>query len=122
MSKYAEIQAKISELQKQADQVYASEKKSVIADIKEKIKIYGLTAADLGLAKKSESGKSSAPKSSSKTSAKSKSKSKASKSKKAAPQFVGPNGETWSGGRGKRPAWVNEILAAGGDIERYRVK
>src|SRR5690606_36514721 len=109
------IQAKISELQKQADQVYASEKKSVIADIKEKIKIYGLTAADLGLAKKSESGKSSAPKSSTKSSAKSKSKSK---SKKAAPQFVGPNGETWSGGRGKRPAWVNEILAAGGDLEQ----
>ena len=121
MSKYAEIQAKISELQKQADEVYASEKKSAVAQVKELIKLYGLSIAEVGLDKtagaaKAKAGvkrKAAAPQKGRKTKA-------ATKAKKAA--FVGPNGETWGGGRGKRPAWVNEILNAGGDIEQYRVK
>jgi DNA-binding protein H-NS len=45
---------------------------------------------------------------------------KAAKAAPAAPKYRGSNGETWGGGRGKRPAWVNAILAAGGDIEQYR--
>lgn len=121
MSKYAEIQAQISELQKQADQVYASEKKSAIAQIKELIKAYGLSAADVGLEKKAGADKAASKPGRKSAAAKPGRKPKAvTKAKKAA--FVGPNGETWAGGRGKRPAWVNEILAAGGDIEQYRVK
>jgi DNA-binding protein H-NS len=126
MSKYAEIRAKITELQKQADEVYASEKKAAIADIREKIKTYGITAAEIGLEKKAGAAKTSTAKRSVKAaSAKTTSAKPARKTKAAAKtsvvQFVGPNGETWSGGRGKRPAWVNEILAAGGDMEQYRV-
>ena len=30
------------------------------------------------------------------------------------------NDNTWSG-RGKRPAWVNAILEAGDDLEKYRI-
>jgi DNA-binding protein H-NS len=115
MSKYAEIQAKISELQKQADQVYASEKKAAVTQVKDLIKLYGLSAAEVGLVK-SKAIKTT-PKPARKTAA---TKGKRAAAKKAA--FVGPNGETWGGGRGKRPAWVNEILASGGDIEQYRVK
>lgn len=117
MSKYAEIQAKITELQKQADEVYTSEKKAAIADIKDKIKTYGITAVDIGLEKKASAAK---PARKSKAAVKTKTTAKTKPKTKSA-AFVGPNGETWSGGRGKRPAWVNEILAAGGDIEQYRV-
>lgn len=124
MSKYAEIRAKITELQKQADEMYVSEKKAAIADIKEKINTYGITAAEIGLDKKARTPKAAAAKPARKAGAASKPKAAAkiktaAKSKTA--QFVGPNGETWGGGRGKRPAWVNEILAAGGDLEQYRV-
>lgn len=33
--------------------------------------------------------------------------------------YVGPNGEVWSG-RGKHPAWVKEALAAGKSLESFR--
>lgn len=36
-------------------------------------------------------------------------------------KYRGPNGETWGGGRGRKPTWVQEIVDAGGDIEKYRV-
>ena len=36
-------------------------------------------------------------------------------------KYRGPNGETWSGGRGRKPGWVQAILDAGGDIEKYHV-
>ena len=31
------------------------------------------------------------------------------------------NGNTWSGGRGRVPDWVKSVKAAGGDIEKFRV-
>jgi DNA-binding protein H-NS len=122
MSKYAEIRAKITELQKQADEMYVSEKKAAIADIKEKIKTYGITAAEIGLDKKAAATKAPASKRTSKAATQKPARKSKSSAKAKSVAFVGPNGETWSGGRGKRPAWVNEILAAGGDIEQYRKK
>lgn len=44
----------------------------------------------------------------------------ASEKAPAAIKYRGPNGETWSGGRGRKPAWIQKILDAGGDIEKYR--
>ena len=124
MSKYAEIRARITDLQKQADEMYVAEKKAAIADIKEKIRVYDITAADIGLVKKTRGASAAkaatkAPKAAAgtkKAATKAKPKAKAS-----AVQYQGPNGETWGGGRGKRPNWVNAILAAGGDIEDYRL-
>jgi DNA-binding protein H-NS len=123
MSKYEEIRSKINELQKQADELFAAEKKAAIADIKDKIKLYGLSAADVGLAPKvAKEPKVANPARAAKTSvAKSTKAAKAAKTAPAAPKYRGPNGETWGGGRGKRPHWVNEALAAGVDLETYRV-
>ncbi|TFH72256.1 H-NS histone family protein [Gammaproteobacteria bacterium LSUCC0112] len=122
MSKYAEIRAKITELQKQADEIYVSEKKAAIADIKDKLKTYGITAAEIGLEKKPVVDKPSKAASVKKAAAAKPARKSKATAKPSAAQFVGPNGETWGGGRGKRPAWVNAILAAGGDMEQYRVK
>jgi len=36
-------------------------------------------------------------------------------------KYRGPNGETWGGGRGRKPAWVQAILDAGGNIEKFKV-
>ncbi|MDO5532414.1 H-NS family nucleoid-associated regulatory protein [Sutterella sp.] len=33
-------------------------------------------------------------------------------------KYVGPNGETWTG-RGRRPAWLRELLAAGHGLEEF---
>ena len=57
MATYQEIVQKISELQKQAEEIKAREQASVIADIREKIEQYGLTAEDLGFGGKAVAGK-----------------------------------------------------------------
>lgn len=104
MSTYAELQAQIKKLQEQAEQVKAKELETVIADIKQKITEYDLTAEQLGLG--------SAPK---KTTKKAAGKDSTVMYKKG--------DQTWSGAaRGRKPDWVKEILDAGGDIEQYRVK
>jgi len=36
-------------------------------------------------------------------------------------KYKNANGETWAGGLGRKPRWVADILAQGGDIEQYRV-
>ena len=36
------------------------------------------------------------------------------------PKYKGPNGELWTG-RGRRPKWVEEILAANGNLDQYLV-
>jgi DNA-binding protein H-NS len=126
MSKYAEIRARISDLQKQADDMYVSEKKAAIVDIKEKIRIYDITAAEIGLVKKTRA-KAAKPAAKAGRAAKTTTKAakapkaKAAAKKPAPPKYQGPNGETWAGGRGKRPGWVNEILAAGGNIDDYLI-
>jgi DNA-binding protein H-NS len=127
MSKYAEIRARISDLQKQADDMYVSEKKAAIADIKEKIRIYDITAAEIGLVKKTRAKAAAKPAAKTGRAAKvttkatAAPKAKTAVKKPAPPKYQGPNGETWAGGRGKRPGWVNEILAAGGDMEDYKI-
>jgi DNA-binding protein H-NS len=141
MSKYEEIRSKINELQKQADELFVAEKKAAIADIKDKIRLYGLSAVDVGLAPKgAKEPKVAKPARAAKPSAVKSAKAaagvkaekavkatkavkaaKAAKTVPAAPKYLGPNGETWGGGRGKRPQWVNAALAAGVDLEKYRV-
>ena len=84
----------------EAEQMRQKEISDVVADIKEKMKAYGLTAQDLGL-----SGGSRKPSA----------KSSGSKTIK----YRGPNGETWSGGRGRKPLWVTAALKAGKKIEDF---
>lgn len=36
------------------------------------------------------------------------------------PKFRGPNGETWAG-RGRKPKWLDEALAAGRKIEEFAI-
>ena len=80
MASYSELMAQAQNLMAQAEQARKDELASVIADIKAKMKQFGITAADLGGAS-SGAGK------------------KAGKSKSGAPaKYRGPNGELWAGG------------------------
>lgn len=104
MTSYADLQAQIKKLQDQAEKQKAKELESVIAGIKQQIAEYGLTAEQLGLAP-----------------------ARKKTVKKAAAKIavvMYRNGDlTWSGAaRGRKPGWVKEIMDAGGDIEKYRVK
>jgi DNA-binding protein H-NS len=104
MPTYIEIQKQIEQLRAQAEQVRLSELASVISEVKAKIKQFGLTAKDLGLA----TGKSGGP--------------VARSSAKSTPMFQNASGQTWSGGRGRKPDWVKAILNTGGSMEEFRIK
>ncbi|WP_213956362.1 MULTISPECIES: H-NS family nucleoid-associated regulatory protein [unclassified Variovorax] len=94
----------IAQLRKQAEELRNQERASVIDDIRAKIAEYGLSAADLKLVTRGAAGKRSgaAP-------------------AKAAVKYRGPNGEGWSGGRGRKPRWVTEALAAGKSLSDFEI-
>jgi DNA-binding protein H-NS len=101
MATYSELMAQAQALMAQAEQARKDELASVIADIKAKMKQYGITVADLGTAS---SGK------------------KVGKSKStAAAKYRGPNGELWAGGPGRKPEWVRAVLAKGESLDSYRI-
>lgn len=99
MATYSELVSQAQALMAQAEQVRKQELAQVIADIKAKMKEYGITLEDLG----GQSGKKGAGKS------------------KSAAKYRGPQGELWSGGPGRKPDWVKTVLAEGKDIESFRI-
>lgn len=101
MATYSELMSQAQALMAQAEQVRKQEMGDVIADIKAKMKQYGITVDDLATGasgRKSVVGKSKAP-----------------------AKYRGPNGELWSGGPGRKPEWVKTVLAAGGNLDDYLI-
>lgn len=103
MPTYLELKAKADKLMAEAEELRVKELDGLIADIKEKIKANGLTARDLGFV------------------AGSKKKSAATPPAKPARCYRGPNGEIWSGGRGRKPNWVSEALAKGKKLDDFAI-
>lgn len=95
----------IAQLRAQADELRNHERAGVIDELRQKIAEYGLTAADLKLTTRA-AGK----------------RAVAAAPVKAAAKYRGPTGETWSGGRGRKPRWVTEALAAGKSLSDYEIK
>jgi DNA-binding protein H-NS len=97
---YQQIQKQIQQLQRQADALRDSEIKGVVDRIKVAIAHYGLTAAHLGLDSVS-------------------SKVAKKKAARSSAQFSDGAGNVWSG-RGPRPRWLRDALAAGRSIDEFR--
>lgn len=102
MPSYTELQQQIAELQAQAEEVRRQEVEKVIADIKEKIAIYGLNAHDLGLNAGADAG--------------AKKIRAALKAKYRDPA----TGETWVG-RGATPKWMRAYLESGRNKEEFAI-
>ena len=109
---YEQIQHQIAALQAEAERIRRKELDDVIGRIREAIKFYGITATDLGLERKS------APKTAIK-----RGKAVGKSAARPAPvvAFKDGQGGTW-GGRGKRPQWLRDALAAGRSLDEFRVK
>jgi DNA-binding protein H-NS len=101
---YLELKEQAEKLLAEAERMREQEISEAIADIRKKIDVYGLTAADLGLARNT-GGPISRP-----------------KAAKSAVKYRGPNGEPWSGGRGRKPQWVAQALKDGRDLEEFAVR
>ncbi|RZL95962.1 MAG: H-NS histone family protein [Variovorax sp.] len=95
----------IAQLRKQAEELRNKERAGVIEEVRQKIAEYGLSAADLKLSARGASGKRSA----------------VAASPKAVGKYRGPNGESWSGGRGRKPRWVTEALASGKSLSDFEI-
>ena len=102
MATYLELMEKAQRLMAEAEQVRQKEISDVIAEIREKMQTYGLTLQDIGGAA---TGR----------------RRSAARSKGKTVKYRGPNGETWGGGRGRKPRWVTEALAKGKKLEDFAV-
>jgi len=138
MSNYLQITAEIERLKKQAESVRKREVAETIANIKKAIRLFGLTAKDLGLkpsrldsnktvqsAKlKGRESELLAKGSQSKLGTKKAKKNRAERKDRRS--FVAPKyrdsstGETWTG-RGKQPRWLSAALESGKKLEDFRI-
>lgn len=97
MSLYKELLAQREKLEKQIEETKAKEFATVVSEIKQKIADYGITAADLGMARIK--------------------RTKSYQSMNVMPKYRDPQtGATWSG-RGKPPTWI-----AGKDRKQYLIQ
>lgn len=94
MTTYQDIVKQIATLQKEAETLRQKEALAVIQDIRDKIDLYGLTAADLGF------------------------KEEGVARTKPAAKYRDDVGNSWTG-RGKRPGWLVAHLNAGRQIEDF---
>jgi DNA-binding protein H-NS len=95
MKTYSDVKAAIDKLQARAEELRQAEKAGVVSRIREAISVYGITAADLGLAA---GGARSAARSSV--------AAPAPKGQVGVAKYRDPaSGKTWTG-RGKPPLWI----------------
>jgi DNA-binding protein H-NS len=95
----------IAQLRRQAEDLRNQERAGVIEEVRRKIAEYGLTASDLKLGTRG-AGK----------------RSTGVAAPKSAAKYRSPTGETWSGGRGRKPRWITEALSAGKSLSEFEIK
>lgn len=113
MATLDEINAQIKEhddrlaaLRAQAEELRNAERSKVIEELRAKIAEYGITATDLRLKAGGRGRSANVP---------------AKPPQAAEIKYRSPTGETWSGGRGRKPRWVTEALAAGKSLDEFAV-
>ncbi|TFZ03843.1 H-NS histone family protein [Ramlibacter humi] len=121
MTTYLELKQQAEKLMAEAEQLRRQEIEQVIAELKAKIKAYGLTARDLGLAQAASPRAAAPARKKAAASAKPATKGRGRAKSTAPAKYRGPNGETWSGGRGRKPRWVVQALAEGRKLEEFAV-
>ncbi|MDM0030492.1 H-NS histone family protein [Variovorax saccharolyticus] len=91
----------IAQLRKQAELLRNQERAGVIEEVRKKIQEYGLTASDLKLGARIGKRGPVGP--------------------KGVAKYRSPTGETWAGGRGRKPRWIAEALAAGKSLSDFEI-
>lgn len=92
MKTYQAVRAQIAKLEREAEELRRQELKNIIAQVRQAIADYGLTAADLGFAGR---GRKAGP------------KAAAQRGTGVAKYRDPKTGQTWTG-RGRPPAWIAE--------------
>jgi DNA-binding protein H-NS len=100
------LDAQIQALLDKKKSIIDGQKNNKLAEVKAIIEQFGFSATDLGLVKRGRKAGSATPKAA------------------LEPKYANPSNptETWHGGRGKRPNWVNAFLKDGGKLEAIEIK
>jgi DNA-binding protein H-NS len=114
---YAQIVKQIKALEAEAEKARRAEVDGVITRIREAIQFYNLSASDLGLNVKA---KPAADKPDGAAPAKRK-KRKSGPKTTAVAKYSDGQGNSWVG-RGKRPQWLRDALAAGKQLSDFLIK
>lgn len=110
---YAQMMEEIEALKREAEAVRQQEVEGVIARIKEAIAFYGLTAEDLGFGRSRGAIATRVG-----TPAKRPPRRGAAATAGGQPKYRDEQGNVWSG-RGPRPKWFKDALAAGRRPEEF---
>ena len=110
-AEHAKRIAALQDIEAQLSALRAANREAKRAELKKQIADYGFTAADLF----------EQPKQPRKPRTANKAKDDAAKPTAEARYRNPTTGETWGGGRGRKPAWVVEATAKGVDIETFRI-
>jgi DNA-binding protein H-NS len=106
VSTYKELKLQMEALQKQAEQVRQQEIQEMIAKIKSQMQEFGITLADLKAAGLDDKALG------------------ITRSNPSSPKYRGPNGETWVGGRGRKPDWALKVIEEHGleGLKAYEIR
>lgn len=102
--KYIDIQKRIARLQKEAQSLASRERREVIARIRAAVAQYGISAAELGFARAARGGVARGAK----------------PGRAGVAKYSDGRGNVW-GGRGPRPRWLRDALAAGRSLQDFAV-
>ena len=115
MNELVKLRQQIAELEKQAADLQKKNRPAVVADLREQMAAYGITAEELGRpAARVQKPRQSLAKAASSPKVK----------KPAAPspaKYRGAEGQMWSG-RGIAPKWLNELLMGGKTRENFLIR
>ena len=111
---YVQIQKQIEALQREADKVKRQEVDEVIARMKEAIRVYQLTAADLGLESRGPVRRGMTMKKRGRPAGNGRANGASTV------KYRDESGNVW-GGRGPRPQWLREALGAGKSLQDFAV-
>jgi DNA-binding protein H-NS len=105
-----QAEAALNALREKLNQEQNAERTKAVANVKEAIQKFGLTAAELGLTAPKGKNKSTAQKS-----------TRLDKGVAVKPKYVDPKtGTTWTG-RGRMPVWLQTNISAGKTKEDYLI-
>ena len=121
MASLADINRRILKLQKQAEALREREKRGVIASIRAAIEDYEITAAELGFAAPDGAPRRRGRPPAGKSAAAGPTGRGRRAAKPAVVRYRDDAGNSWTG-RGKRPNWFKDALAAGKSAEDLLVK
>jgi DNA-binding protein H-NS len=115
MNDLVKLRQQIAELEKQAAQLLKQSRPAVLAQLREQMAAYGITAQELSRpAPKARSPKAPPAKPAA-------SQAKGKKPVVSLPaKYRGPEGQEWSG-KGSVPKWLNELVAAGKTREDFLI-